>query len=71
MSFLRKWLDERFFAHRQRSTSLGGMAGAALAGALFFYHYFADHILNWELFAIIATMALVKIGAMLWFYATE
>ena len=71
MGFLRKWLDERFFAHRQRSTSLGGMAGAALAGALFFYHYFADHILNWELFAIIPIMALVKIGAMLWFYATE
>jgi len=71
MSFLRQWLDERFFAHRQRSTSLGGMAGVALAGALFFYHYFADRVIDWELFAIIATMALVKIGAMLWFYANE
>ena len=64
-------IDERFFRHRVRSTSYGGMAGVVVAAALFFYHYFADHVLSWELFAVIATMAVVKLGFMAWFYATQ
>ena len=71
MSIFGRWLDERFFAHRQRSTSLMGMAGAALAGGLFLYHYYADHVVSWDLFAIILTMAIVKFGAMAWYYTTE
>ena len=30
-------VDERFLTHRLRSTSLGAMAGAVLAGGLFLY----------------------------------
>ena len=49
-------IDERFFHHRQRSTSIAGLAGAAVAGGLFFYHYFAHGVLSWDLFAVVATM---------------
>jgi hypothetical protein len=64
-----KMLDERFFAHRMRSTAYGGFAGAAMAGALLFYHYFAERTWSWDLFAVIAAMSLTKLAAMAWHYA--
>jgi len=39
MNLLPGWIDERFFAHRQRSTGIAGMAGACVAGGLFAWHY--------------------------------
>ena len=71
MSILGRLFDERFFAHRQRSTSLMGLAGAALAGGLFLYRMYVDHVVSWDLFAVLATMAAVKLGAMAWFHANE
>ena len=59
-------IDERFLEHRRRSTSLGGMAGALVAGGLFFYRLLHDHIQSWDLFAVIATMAIVKLGVLAW-----
>jgi ABC-type thiamin/hydroxymethylpyrimidine transport system permease subunit len=64
-------IDERFFHHRQRSTSLAGIAGACMAGGLFFYHYFAHGVISWDLFAVIATIAIVKLGLMAWYFKTE
>jgi len=64
-------IDERFFRHRQRSTSIAGMAGALVAGGFFFYRYFAQGILSWDLFAVIATMAGVKLAMMAWYFSTE
>jgi len=60
-------VDERFLTHRLRSSSLGGMAGALVAGGLFFYRLLARHVVSWELFAVVATIAAVKIGAMVWY----
>jgi hypothetical protein len=59
-------IDERFLTHRLRSTSIGGLAGVLLAGALFFYNLTA-HILRWDLFAIVATAAVVKMAVMVWY----
>ena len=64
-------VDERFLAHRQRSTSLAGMAGAALAGGLFLYRYLHDGHVVPELFAVLATMVVVKLGLLLYFRLTD
>ena len=69
--FLGWTIDERFLMHRLRSTSLGGMAGVLVAGALFFYSYFVHHLFKWDLFAIIATMAVVKISILCWYRLTD
>ncbi len=66
-----RFLDERFFEHRRRSTSIAGLAGAAAAGGLFFYHQLVDHVIDWDLFAVIMTMAAVKIGMMVWYRFTR
>lgn len=63
--------DERFFEHRRRSTSVAGMAGAAAAGGLFLYREFVDHVLNWDLFAVVMIIAGVKLGMMLWYRFTR
>ena len=66
-----RFLDERFFEHRRRSTSIAGIAGAAAAGGLFLYRQIFDHVLNWDLFAVVIIIAAVKIGMMLWYRFTR
>ena len=63
-------IDERFLMHRLRSTSIGGLAGVLLAGALFFYNLF-HHLIRWDLFAIVATAALVKLSVLTWYRLTD
>jgi len=60
-------IDERFMTHRLRSTSIGGMAAVMVAAIMFFVHLFSDHVIHWELFAVVATAAVVKVAMMLWF----
>jgi hypothetical protein len=64
-------IDERFFDRRRRSTAIGGLSGAVVAGALFFYRLFGQHVISWDLFAVVATISLVKIGMMAWYYFTD
>jgi hypothetical protein len=64
-------IDERFLTHRLRSTSVAGMAGAALAGGLWFYRLLVDDRIDWDLFAVLATIALVKVGLMIWYHFTD
>jgi hypothetical protein len=71
MNVFARLLDERFFAHRLRSTSYGGIAATVLALVLFLYRHYADHVWSWDLLAVGLTMVAVKLGAMAWFYATE
>ena len=71
MSILGKQVDERFLMHRLRSTSIASIAGGVLALGLFTYHYWSDHVWNWELFSIGLTMAVVKQGLMLWYRFTN
>jgi hypothetical protein len=63
-------IDERFLTHRLRSTSIAGMAGVAVTGGMFFYRL-AHHVISWDLFAIIATMAAVKMSLMLWYHFND
>jgi hypothetical protein len=64
-------IDERFLTHRLRSTSGAGIAGAALAGGLWFYRFVVEDRIDWDLFAVLATIALVKVGLMLWYRFTD
>ena len=59
-------IDERFLTHRLRSTSIGGLAAILVAAAFFFYNL-THHVIRWDLFAIVATAAVVKMGVMVWY----
>ena len=59
--------DERFLMHRLRSTSIAGVTAGTLAMALFAWHFFHDHVWNWELLSIGLVMAVVKQSIMLWY----
>jgi hypothetical protein len=62
-----RFLDERFFEHRRRSTSIAGIACAELALLLFMYQLLVKHVVKWDLFAIGATFAIVKLALMTWY----
>ena len=60
-------VDERFLVHRLRSTSLAGIVGGLLAIGLFAYHFYWQHIWNWDLFTVAVTIVGVKLIAMAWY----
>jgi hypothetical protein len=64
---LRNFVDERFLEHRRRSSSLAGFSTLIVAGCIFEYRIFADHIISWDLFAVILTFALVKMSMFAWY----
>jgi hypothetical protein len=69
--FLGSRIDERFLEHRRRSTSLAGIIGGLVAIGLWAYRWFADHVWNWDLFAVALTIALVKVALMIWYSTTD
>ena len=69
MRILPRLFDERFFVHRQRSTSIAGMVSAAAALLLFQYRYFVNHVANWDLAAIGVSFVVVKMSLMVWYAA--
>jgi len=64
---LNKFVDERFLEHRRRSSSIAGFATLILAAVLFEYHIFAENKIDWDLLAVIATFAVVKMFLFAWF----
>jgi hypothetical protein len=64
-------IDERFFRHRQRSTSFAGLAGAWVAMGIVVYRYFTWRVVSWDLLAVVETMGAVKLALMTWFFITE
>jgi len=66
-----KTIDERFFTHRLRSTSIGGISGAIVAAGLFLYRMYIDKIIVWDLLAVVATMAVVKMSLMVWYHLKD
>ena len=67
MKFLGRFLDERFWEHRRRSTSIAGMSCAAVALVLFEYHLLVGEGPRWDLFGVGLTFVVVKIALMLRF----
>lgn len=68
---LNRVVDERSLTHRLRSTSIAGIVGGVTALGLFAYRFYHDHIWNWDLFAVGATIAGVKLAAMIWYHFTD
>ena len=66
-----KEIDERFLTHRLKSTSLAGVIGGVLAVGLFAYQHYVNDVWRWDLFAVAATMATVKLAAMAWYRLTD
>jgi hypothetical protein len=66
-----KLLDERFFEHRRRSTSVAGIVAAEAALVLFLYRYVVDHVVRWDLLAVGASFVVVKLGLMAWYHFTD
>ena len=59
-------VDERFRHHRERATAWGGRAGACVAGGLFLWRHHVDGTWRWDLLAVLAAIALVKLAVMAW-----
>lgn len=66
MNLLERVFDERFLAHRQRSTSIAARAAACVAAGLFLYHGMVTHVWNWDLAAVLLAMVVVKLAVMIW-----
>jgi hypothetical protein len=64
-------LDERFIMHRFKSTRLAVLAGTVLTFVLFTYYAVVRDEIRWDLFSIIASMAVVKICAMVYYRKTN
>jgi len=60
------FVDERFLAHRLRSTSAGGLAGVVVAMLLFLYRLIHDHVAIWDLFAVGVVAVVVKYAVFFW-----
>jgi len=71
MSIITRLIDERFLAHRQRATSIGGMAAVALSMGLFAWHLYIDNIVSWDLLAVGLTAVVVKLTVMIWSGLTD
>jgi hypothetical protein len=64
-------VDERFLLHRLKSTRLAMMVGVVLICALFMFHYVSNKVLRWDLFAVLAVVAVTKVAAMLYYRRTN
>jgi hypothetical protein len=71
MSILSRVIDERFLAHRRRSTSSAGIATALVATVLFAYRYYVNDLWSWDLLAVGLTFIAVKYALMTWYFLTD
>jgi hypothetical protein len=64
-------LDERFIMHRFKSTRLAVLAGLILLFAFFTYDAVVKDVIRWDLFAVSAAIAVVKVCAMIYYQRTN
>ncbi len=65
--FLNKFVDERFLEHRRRSSSIAGFATLILALCIFEYQLIFNHVIGWDMAAIMLTFAVVKMSMFTWY----
>jgi hypothetical protein len=66
-----KEIDERFWTHRRRSTSIAGTFCAVTALVLFEYRLLAQGHWSWDLLAVGLVFVIVKLASMVWFHLTD
>lgn len=64
-------MDERFLDHRLRSTSLAAVVGGVALGGMTLWELHRTGEVRYDLFAVLGLMAVVKLGAMLYFRLTR
>ena len=64
-------LDERFIAHRHRSSRLALGVGIVLMAAWFNYELIVHRCIEMDLLVTLAVMALTKVASMLWLARTD
>ena len=71
MKVLGKEIDERFWTHRRRSTSVAGIVCAVTALVLFEYRFLVQHRWEWDLLAVGLIFVVVKLALMAWYHLTD
>ena len=71
IAFFKKILDERFFAHRQRSTSIAGVTVVILSLIVFEYRLLFKHAWSWDLLAVALGFVVIKMSLMTYYYLTD
>jgi phage shock protein PspC (stress-responsive transcriptional regulator) len=69
--FIGRAVDERFWQHRQKSTSIAGVIGGLTAILLFAYRFYVNHVWSWDLLAVALTFVIVKMAMMAWYVITD
>ena len=64
---LKQYIDERFLEHRRRSSSIAGFATIIMAACVFEYRIFVNHVIDWEMGAVVLAFALVKTSMFIWY----
>jgi len=68
---LNKYVDERFLDHRRRSASIAGFATLSLAACIFEYRIIFNHVIDWEMGAIVLAFAVVKTAMCVWYIIND
>lgn len=63
---LKKYVDERFLDHRRRSSSIAGFSMLFAALCIFEYRAIFEHIISWDMVALILIFGVVKMSICLW-----
>ena len=71
MSLMARFVDERFLAHRQRSTSIAGMVGVVVAVGIFEWRLWVDDVWSWDVLAVALVMVAAKLAVMVWSFWTD
>ena len=71
MTLYGRVVDERFWAHRQQSNSVAGIAAAVLALGLFEDRLFVSHVRSWDLLAVGITFVVIQLALMVWQHFTR
>jgi uncharacterized membrane protein YhhN len=68
---LGKLIDERFMSHRRRAQRVAGLIGFVVADLLFGYRYFVNHVVSWDLLAVVLTVTAVYLVLIVWYLLNE
>jgi len=64
-------IDERFVMHRLKATRLSAIAGALALGGWYLYYYLTTDQVRHDILSVLVLMAVVKVGAMVFYRRTD
>ena len=68
---LGKFIDERFMSHRRRAQRAAGLTGFIVADLIYGYRFLINHVQNWDLLAVVLSVATVYLVLIVWYLFTE